>query len=264
ADPSAQDALAGHLHNLGVVLNFKDDPRLQDTHVLNPHWVTGGIYKVLNSQVVERQRGELRLQDAANVLDAADYPPEMRRFIFDLMRKFELCFTFPDEETHYLITELLDKQEPEETAPWKREECLNLAYQYPVLPEGLLPRFIVRTHGMSEGLPRWRTGVVVQFDGCRALVRADAPERRVSIAVTGPAGAWRRLLAVVRSHFEEIHRGIPRLQPQAMVPLLGYPDEAVPYDELLGFERAGERDLKRYVKGKVVSFVVSQLLDGLT
>jgi internalin A len=263
AEPPAQDALAGHLHNLGVVLNFKDDPRLQDTHVLNPHWVTGGIYKVLNSDRVERQRGEIRLQDAAAVLDARDYPAAMRRFIFDLMRKFELCFTFPDDETRYLVPELLDKQEPEETAQWQREECLNFAYHYPVLPEGILPRFIVRTHALSEGQPRWRTGVVVRFDGCRALVKADVQDRKVSISVAGPAQDRRRLLAVVRAHFEEIHHGIPRLQPQAMVPLPGFPDEAVTYEELLGFERDGERELKRFVKGKVVTLPVSELLDGV-
>jgi internalin A len=45
----AQESLAFSLHSLGIVLNYKDDPRLRDTNVLNPHWVTNGIYKVLNS-----------------------------------------------------------------------------------------------------------------------------------------------------------------------------------------------------------------------
>jgi len=49
SDRKAQDVLSTYLHNLGIVLNYKDDPRLQDTHVLNPHWVTKGIYKILNS-----------------------------------------------------------------------------------------------------------------------------------------------------------------------------------------------------------------------
>ena len=56
-DRSAQESLAFVLHHLGIVLNFKDDPRLQDTHVLNPHWVTRGIYKILNAERLERQKG---------------------------------------------------------------------------------------------------------------------------------------------------------------------------------------------------------------
>jgi internalin A len=43
ADSKAQEHLAALLHRLGIALNFKDDPRLWDTHVLSPHWVTNGI-----------------------------------------------------------------------------------------------------------------------------------------------------------------------------------------------------------------------------
>ncbi len=44
----------------------------------------------------------------------------MHRFLMDLMRKFELCFAFTDDDTHYLIAELLDKQEP------KKPQILNV------------------------------------------------------------------------------------------------------------------------------------------
>ena len=28
-----------YLHSLGIALNYREDPRLRDTHVLNPQWV---------------------------------------------------------------------------------------------------------------------------------------------------------------------------------------------------------------------------------
>ena len=144
-DAHAQEGLAVYLHSLGVVLNYKDDPRLRDTHVLNPHWVTNGIYAILNSDVLAKQKGELKITDLARFLDTKVYPRERHGFLLDLMRKFELCFGFPEEDGHYLIPELLDKQQPEEGAAFKPEDCLNFQYHYPILPEGLLPRFIVRT-----------------------------------------------------------------------------------------------------------------------
>src|SRR5439155_7101601 len=124
ADGDAQAALAGYLHNLGIVLNYRDDPRLQDTHVLNPHWVTNGIYKIINSEKLERQKGDISLHQLEEILDEGEYPTSMRCFIFDLMKKFELCFRFPDDDTRYLIPELLDKQESLEAAAIKQEECL--------------------------------------------------------------------------------------------------------------------------------------------
>jgi internalin A len=42
-DPGKQDSLGVMLHRLGIALNFSDDRRLNDRHVLNPHWLTNGI-----------------------------------------------------------------------------------------------------------------------------------------------------------------------------------------------------------------------------
>jgi internalin A len=259
----AQEKLAGYLTNLGIILNYRDDPRLQDTHVLNPHWVTNGIYKVLNSVKLETQKGEVSLNDLAEILDEREYPASMRRFIFDLMKKFELCFSFPDDDTHYLIPELLDKQEPAEAAEFRPEECLNFQYHYPVLTEGLLPRFIVRTHSLSEGLSRWRTGVILKFEGNHALVKADVQDKKVFINVSGPGTGRRRLLAVIRSDFERIHHDIRNLQPLEMIPLPDYPDVVTPYQELLVMEQNGMKKFPKVVGNKVIELDVQELLNGV-
>ncbi len=39
--------MAWLLHKLGAVLHFVDEPRLRNTAVLNPHWVTDGVYRLL-------------------------------------------------------------------------------------------------------------------------------------------------------------------------------------------------------------------------
>jgi len=262
-EPGGQDSLGTHLHNLGIALNFKDDPRLRDTHVLNPHWVTNGIYKVLNSPLLKQQKGELRLGDAAKILDLPEYPRNMHPFLFDLMKKFQLCFTYLDDDTHYLIPELLDKQEAPDAAQFYPAECLNFEYRYPILPEGLLPRFIVRTHNLSTGLSRWRTGVILAFEGNRALVKADVQDKRIFIAVTGPTAGRRRLLAVIRSDLERIHADISKLKPEAFVPVPGNPGESVPYDDLLVMEREGERKFKKPINGRLVEIDVLELLNGV-
>jgi internalin A len=259
----AQEKLAGYLNNLGIILNYKDDPRLQDTHVLNPHWVTNGIYKILNSGKLEKQKGEIRLHELSEILDEGEYPAGMRRFIFDLMKKFELCFSFPDDDTHYLIPELLDKQEPAEAAKFKPEECLNFQYHYPVLTEGLLPRFIVRTHTLSEGLSRWRTGVIMKFEGNLALVKADVQDKKVFINVSGSVSGRRRLLAVIRSDFERIHHDIRNLQPQEMIPVAGFPNLIVPYKKLQVMEQRGVGEFTEVTDNDVVELNVKDLLNGV-
>jgi internalin A len=145
-ETGAQEKLAGYLHSLGIALNFKDDPRLQETHVLNPHWVTNGIYKILNARQLAERKGEIVVNDLKRILDKNAYPNRMHAFLLDLMRKFELCFPLGEDSSgRFLIPELLDKQEPTEASEFVPEACLSFEYHYPVVPEGLIPRFIVRT-----------------------------------------------------------------------------------------------------------------------
>lgn len=262
-DSGAQESLAFHLHNLGIALNYKDDTRLRDTHVLNPHWVTCGIYKILNANRLETQKGEISLKDLPTVLDAKDYPEEMHGFLLDLMKKFELCFGLEGKEGVYLIPELLGKQEPEEAREFDPAECLNFQYHYPVLPEGLLPRFVVRTHVLSDETLRWRTGVILKLEDNLALVRADAQERRVLINIKGTVAGRRHLLSIIRANFDRIHGTIKNLKPAEIVPLPEQPDAYVPYVELLAWEESGKEEFEKVVDGEIVKLNVQQLLNGV-
>jgi internalin A len=263
-DPEAQKKLAGYLHSLGIALNYADDPRLRDTHVLNPHWVTNGIYKILNAKELADRKGEIELYSLAGLLDRNDYPTNMHSFLLDLMRKFELCFPLGDGTPgRYLIPELLDKQEPEETKEFDPQKCLNFHYQYPVLPEGLIPRFIVRTYSISAGLARWRSGVIVDFDGNRALVKGDAQEKKVSISVSGPAPGRRNLLAIIRADLERIHGDIAKLQPRAMVPVPEHPSVALDYQKLITFEQKGITQIHEAIDDDVLTLDVRTLLNGV-
>jgi len=50
-DKSSQEALVEFLHDLGTILHFKD-LHLLDTHVLDPRWVTEGVYRILRSSTL--------------------------------------------------------------------------------------------------------------------------------------------------------------------------------------------------------------------
>ncbi|WOD41856.1 COR domain-containing protein [Nodosilinea sp. E11] len=261
-DYGAQDSLAVHLHSLGIALNYKDDPRLRDTHVLNPHWVTNGIYTLLNADELAHTKGELEAASLSRNLDPQNYPAERHGFLLELMRKFELCFRFEEDEHRYLIPDLLDKQQPAAAAEFDPAECLNFRYEYPILPEGLLPRFIVRTHVLSEHQLRWRTGVILTFEGNRALVKADPQDRCVSISVAGPGASRRRLLAVIRSDFERIHRSF-KFTPKELVPVPGHPAVAVDYKELLVREEHRQTSFDVFTGDGLLTLTVRDLLNGV-
>ncbi|MEM6451705.1 MAG: COR domain-containing protein, partial [Cyanobacteria bacterium P01_D01_bin.105] len=266
-DTTAQDSLAGYLHNLGIALNYKDDPRLRDTHVLNPRWVTSGIYTLLNDATLTAAKGELTANCLSRALDTTQYPPERHGFLLDLMRKFELCLRYAEDEyskaeSRYLIPDLLDKQQPAAASEFIPSECLNFRYTYPVLPEGLIPRFIVRTHVLSQPSLRWRTGVILSFEGNRALVKADPQDRFVTISIDGPTASRRRLLAIIRSDFDRIHSSF-KFTPQEQVPVPGHPTVTVRYQDLLLREEKGRTSFEEVVDGELLDLSVQELLNGV-
>ena len=143
-DGLSQRTLIGLLHDLGIVLNFRDDPRLEDTNILNPEWVTNGVYRILNSHELFQSGGVLELEMINRILGSHEYPSDKHLFIMDMMRKFELCFAFEDFPNHrFLIPDLLSKEEPY-TGEWA--DTLTFQYHYDVLPGSIVSRFIVRMH----------------------------------------------------------------------------------------------------------------------
>ncbi len=262
AEENDQTMLTGYLHRLGTILNFPE-AQLCDTHVLNPHWVTGGIYAVLNSKRLTENKGFFGLEDLGAMLPSNGYPKSKHVFLIELMKKFDLCFPLRDHGDRYLIPERLDEQEPEAAGEFKPEDCLNFQYHYPVLPKGLLPRFIVRTHGLSDDEPRWRTGVILKRDGCRALVKADIQDKKMFIRVSGAENRRRELLAVIRNEFDIIHGDIKGLKPDEMVPLPEHPQTVIPYKKLISFEEDGIDSFPEFVGQKNIKVDVKSLLDGV-
>ena len=261
-DREAQAMLASHLHALGVALNFQNDPRLKDVHVLNPHWVTTAIYAILNAPVLASQNGEITLDQIGEILDRSVYPETTHMFLCHLMKKFELCFELGEDDSRYLIPDLLHVQEPGEASRFAVSECLNFEYEYPILPEGLLPRFIVRTHVLSTKRLRWRTGVILDFEGNSALIKADIQAKTVAIRVTGPSEGRRNLLSIVRSDFERIHRSFT-FEVREMVPIANHPPLRIGYRELLVLEQKGFAQYPLVSGEDIVELNVKELLSGV-
>jgi len=257
----AQEALARFLNALGIALNYRDDPKLRDESVLNPHWITQGVYKIITSKTLVDKHGELQLSDLNEILDPQNYPKRMHGFILELMRKFELCFLYHDDpaEQRYLVPELLGKEQPELKDQFPPTECLNFRYDYKLMPEGILPRFITRTHTMSDKNERWRTGVVLRWEGCRAIVKADKQDRQVVIRVLGKPEKRRRLMAVIRENFDQIHSEMKEFRPTEWLGLEGHPEEWLDRQELEVFEKQKETQIRKRVGEKVLSVDVTKV-----
>jgi small GTP-binding protein len=238
-DQQNQSTLVDFLHDLGTVLHFGDF-ELLDTHVLNPHWVTNAVYRIINSEKVAEQKGLLKTSQLKSILEPMNrqdfkYPPEKFAFILSLMLKFELCFRIDDNKI--LIPDLLDVQEPEIDFDFK--DALLFRFDYDFLPRSIMPRFIVRLHRDIEVNHCWRTGVALSDAayGARAVVKADDRERRIHVWVTGDGR--REYFTAIQFTFRQIHSSFEKLQVIERVPMPDSPDVAVSQAHLLRLQKMG-------------------------
>lgn len=269
-DSQQQDSLAVTLHRLGIALNFREHHRLRHTSVLKPQWVTEAIYGLIRFAQKKNCHGVLEEGWLSEALQpAADYPPERHGFVLDLMAKFEVAFPLeehgdgPVRGTRWLIPELLGESQPEAFGQFRGEGVRRLRFTYPdALPPGLLPRLIVRTHAMSEAHPdwRWRSGVVLEWQGCQALVRLDRLQRQTEVAVIeGPLPEQQGLFDIIRAHLIVLH-GKVRVVEETEVD--GHPCTWVRVEKLRRKERERTAEIEEETDGgEPVMVPVSETLD---
>ncbi|MCC3423216.1 MAG: leucine-rich repeat domain-containing protein [Microcoleus sp. PH2017_01_SCD_O_A] len=261
-----QTQLIGLLHNLGIVLNFREHPILQSTNILNPHWVTEGIYALLSDDALKvKTKGILTYADLSRILDSTKYPSHRYNCLTELMGEFQLCFPLSHcTPRTFLIPGILPKEEPENT---KLEgETLEFQYHYRILPDSILSRFIVLMHEKIHNCTHWRTGVMLEYtEGAEvyniARIKSDPEDEKISIAVSGRESTRRSFLSMIRDTFTKIHNSFANLEISQWVPVPGYPDaDPLDYEELLGLEEMGENTVR---VGKLkLKLDLRPLLDG--
>jgi internalin A len=261
-----QTQLIDLLHNLGLVLNFREHSILQMTKVLNPDWVTAGIYQLLSDDTLKTEgKGILTYDDLSRVLNPERYPAERHRYLTDLMQQFQLCFELRDCPCpRFLIPGLLPKDEPDDIS--LEGDTLEFQYHYPVWQESVLSRFIVLSHEDIHQNIQWRSGVMLAYrEGDEvyniARIKADPEDKKIFIAISGRETTRRVFLSLIRDTFTTIHRSFTDLGVTEWVPVPDHPDHPpLDYQELLGLEGMGEPTV---TIGKLrLRLNLRQLLDG--
>ncbi|WP_460856685.1 COR domain-containing protein [Rheinheimera gaetbuli] len=236
-----QHALVDFLHDLGAVVHFSDF-RLKDTHVLDPRWLTGAVYKIINSNILAENHGILSVDEVSTILHCSDdgycYPLNTHHYIVNMMKKFELCYSVSDESI--LVPDLLDIQEPD--FDFDVDGCVQLDIQYDFMPKSIMPRLIVRmNHYIKNGL-RWRTGAVLHDVeiGATAVIRSDSAAKLISILVSGKNR--RDFLTIIRACFFEINNSFENMLFSEKVPMPDNKSVSVSYRHLINLEEQGHED----------------------
>jgi len=281
-EPRDREVLLTLLHQLGAMLHFSENAifaqdrkvnsvpsQIEELNVLDPRWVTDGIYKLLNDAALIRaggvmDRSAMRASLAALPQGRQRYPADKEDFLIAMMRRFEICFQFDGEADRWLLPDLLHKDEVD-TGNWSG--ALALRYTYQVLPSSVMGRLMVRLHSRIAQHNLWRTGAKFKEGPCEALARSnpeDAPARLDLMIRGGSAKQRREFLAVLRATLGDIHRSFSdHLGVSELVPVPGHVGVFIGYQKLLLLEAKGITTDTVEQDGKLIEVNVTEALNGI-
>jgi GTPase SAR1 family protein len=204
------------LDKLGVIVHFPDMEEV-DEYILNPRWLTYGVYTLMYSAQARMTRKQAIALLAANPVEDHEgnklsYPASKCRIIFEAMRRYKLCYFLPRDPDQLIIPALL----PSDIKQHGFDSANALAFHYQFesfLPRHLISELIVDCHediaNIADQDIVWQHGVLLHnaTHNTKALIQADYHFRRLSIWLTKqPAAA--EFLAMLRDKVEKIVKRI--------------------------------------------------------
>ncbi len=234
-ESNSQNSLSEFLNDLGVIIHFKN-LSLYNTQILNPGWITRAIYKIINSQQIQIANGRFNMKDVKSVLgsDSQSYPANKLNFIVGVMREFELLFQLGEDL--FVIPDLLPINEP--SIEFEIENSIKLSFEYQFLYNDLFPKILVRLHSYIKQNAFWRTGVILNYQKAKAVIRVDKEEKRISVWAVGIDR--KELFLIIRNTIRKVNSLFPFQQLRELIPLLDSHVE-IEYADLIGHKEAGHK-----------------------
>ncbi len=193
-----RDGLLDIFDKLGIVMHFARLPFLTD-YVLNPRWLTYGVYAIMYSEEAQAKKGRLSETDLVAILKKAklslanghvfSFPPDRCRIIMEAMIAFGVAYRLGADG--FVIPALLAPEQPKHD--FKPEDAISFQFDFKgFLPRHVLPALIVEQHRdiakVNGGEIVWQNGVLLRpqrrYDA-EALVRADYHTRTLDILAKG-------------------------------------------------------------------------------
>lgn len=211
----AQKLLLRYFNTIGTVTWFGEDVHLQNMHVLNPAWITQGVYKILTAKKTANLFGQIEVKDFKELLhpvNKEDYTYEEKNYgyLLTMMKKFGLCYTSDDK--NLLIPSAFGKVPKVEYSEFRGEQVRTYILQFKdYMPLALIHRFTAQKMPDALDSNYWYTGIVIKdsITETLAMVHADKEAKRIYVRIKGDSklGLWehvRRDIAVITNSYARI------------------------------------------------------------
>ena len=212
-------ALLNLFDKLGIIIHFQDLPSL-DSYILNPRWLTYGVYRLLYSKKAQEKYGRLREDDVINILsdekiedefgNVLAYSKDKCRILIDAMRQFKLCYCLVTNEKYLIIPALTPSSKPK--INFRKKLAFHFVFEFQgFIPKHILTSFIVSRYDEIHNNYIWQNGVYLTSSFCKAdaLIEINSRARTLELWFDGEERG--HYFNILRDEFLCILNSMPEL-----------------------------------------------------
>lgn len=242
-----EKGLLRHLNFIGTV-RYIDKDNLRGLHILNPEWLSDGIYRIItDGGVKNRKQGKIEKKDIIHILRTAQeseytYQDNEIDFIITMMCHFRVAY-FDDQSKFIYIPGLFPEDLPHGFDKQNFiKEAKHYFFSYEIeIPSYIISRFIVKMFSYVKKNIYWNKGIVLQFEDhkliqCDALVEQN--DRKIDIWIKG---RYIQLFFVI---LREAIRNSHEENFKKFEEVIDLKEETVNYHEILNLKLDGDHSFK--------------------
>ena len=228
---SNQIELLHWFNNLGISFCCceEEDYELEDYVVLQPDWITNGLYIMLFNECEGAQNGQLPFQSIKKLLKNAHSTPSIKctmreaeynttaeiKYVLGVMRKFQLSLEIPGTDKEF-IPMLCQKESTLVVKDLEdNPDVLEFRMAFDHLPENLLHRLMVERYAEMDIDNVWRTGALFNLPGTgiSAVVVKQDKILKFLLSHTDPMHEPNTYLTMLKSNVDKLWRKMGLQKP---------------------------------------------------
>lgn len=186
-----QERVLSIFRSLGYVLHYEYE-KLIGMVILNKEWLIHALYRALDNEIIKKNRGWFKAEDAIKIWSELQYKNRTSELI-EVMEKFNLCF-YNNVSRKYIVPSLLPEN-LDDYPELNLAECVRLVLQYDWMPRSVGTQLIVSLNEFIEKRENgeqwiWRNGAILEgialdYKNIKAKIINNWRENQIEILATG-------------------------------------------------------------------------------
>ncbi len=242
-----EKSLLSLLNIIGTV-RFLDEDNLRSLHILNPEWLSDGIYRIItDGDVKNKKSGKIQKKDILQILSPQPdsvytYQAHEIDFLVDMMCSFRVAY-FDREEKSIYIPDSFPEDLPNgfnKSAFVAQSKHYFFSYETEI-PSYIISRFIVKSFQYVKENHYWNKGIVLedkehQLNPCEALIEQN--DRKIDIWIKGKdiQSFFVRIREILRNAHEKTFKKYTEM--------INLGEESIPYEAIWNLKIDGDQVYK--------------------